>query len=103
LMCVMLVAAVPIAAGVTIHKGKTSQPTNLFDTTVLHGIVLFKRVVDGGKNIRFFAIRIQYVTVSADGDHRTGVIKLRPIVIPDSMRGYYRNFFLVAVFHGTVD
>lgn len=103
LMCIMLVAAVPIAAGAVIPKDQQSQPTNLFDTTIIHGIVLFKRVTDGGKNIRFFALRVQYWTISLDGDHRSGVIKLRPIIIPDSMKGYYRNFYIVAVFHGRID
>jgi len=103
LMCMMLVAAVPIAAGAVLPKSQTSQPTNLFDTTILHGIVLFKRVADGGITLRFFALRVQYITISADGDHRTGVIKLRPILIPNSMKGYYRNLYIVAVFHGSID
>ena len=76
MMCMMLVAAVPLTAGAIIPKNQTSQPVNLFDTTIVHGIVLFKRVADGGKNLRFFALRIEYLTISAHGDHKSGVIKL---------------------------
>lgn len=103
LMCIVLVAAVPIAAGAIIPKDQTSQPANLFDVTTIRGIVLFKRTVDGGKDLRFFALRLHYSTISLNGDHRSGVMKLRPILIPNSMKGFYTRFYIFATFHGSID
>lgn len=101
-MCMMLLAAVPIAAGMTINNSK-EEPANIFDFTTIHGFVVLKRSVDGGRNLRFFAIRIHYTTVSLNGDHRSGVLKLRPLMIPNSMKGYFGQFYIFASFMGSID
>jgi hypothetical protein len=96
---IMLLATVPLAAGMTLPK---SEPANLFDTTVLRGFVLFKRVVDGGKHIRFLALRVHYTTVSLNGEHSQGVLKIRPMSIPTSLKGFQSKFYMFVQFRGSV-
>jgi len=102
LSCMMLLAAVPIAAGMTINTDPKVDPANIFDHTYVRGFVVLKRSVDGGKNLRFFALRIHYTTVSLNGEHKSGVMKLRPMIIPNSLKGYYGNFYIFASFWGSI-
>jgi len=100
-MCMLLLAAIPVAAGMTIPKEEKAQTTGILDFTILRGLVLFKRVTDNGKTLRCFAIRVHYTTFGLDG-FKTGVLKLRPISIPNSLRGMYVRFYIFSVFHGSV-
>lgn len=100
-MCTLLLAAIPMAAGMAIPKQEKQEPTGLLDMTILRGFVLFKRVTDNGKTLRCFAIRVHYTTFGLGGLD-TGVLKLRPIAIPNSLRGMYVRFYLFSIFHGSV-
>jgi hypothetical protein len=100
-MCTLLLAAIPMAAGITIPKDDKSQPSNLLDVTILRGIVLFKRATDNGKTLQFFALRVHYTTIGISG-FKSGVLKLRPLSIPNSLRGMYIRFYIFAIFHGDV-
>ena len=101
LMCTLLLAAIPMAAGMAIPKEQKSQTTSILDFTILRGIVLFKRVTDNGKTLQFFALRVHYTTIGIGG-FKSGVLKLRPLAIPNSLRGMYIRFYIFAIFHGTV-
>jgi hypothetical protein len=100
-MCTLLLAAIPMAAGITIPKDDKSQPSNLLDVTILRGIVLFKRTTDNGRTLQFFAIRVHYTTIGIGG-FKSGVLRLRPMAIPNSLRGMYVRFYIFSIFHGDV-
>ena len=101
LMCFVLLAAIPLAAGITIPKEQKSQPSGALDVTILRGFVLFKRPVDGGRSLRFFALRVHYTTIGISG-YKTGVLKFKSLIIPNSMRGMYIRLYIFAIFHGDV-
>jgi hypothetical protein len=101
-MCTLLLAAIPMAAGMAIPKENKTQTTGLLDITILRGIVLFKHVTDNGKTLRFFAVRVHYMTMGPLTGFKTGVLKLRPVAIPNSIRGMFVRFYIFSVFHGDV-
>ena len=101
LMCTLLLAAIPVAAGMTIPKQEKAQTTGILDFTILRGIVLFKRVTDNGKTLQFFAVRVHYTTFGLSG-FKTGVLKLRPVAVPNSLRGMFARFYIFSMFHGSV-
>ena len=101
-MCALLLAAIPVAAGMSIPKEDKKQTSGLLDFTILRGIVLFKRVTDNGKTLRCFAVRVHYMTIGPLSGFKTGVLKLRPIAIPNSIRGMFVRFYIFSIFHGDV-
>jgi hypothetical protein len=100
-MCTLLLAAIPMAAGAAVPKNDKAQTTGLLDVTILRGFVLFKRVIDNGKTIACFAIRVHYTTIGLLGID-TGVLKLRPLSLPNSLRGMFTHFYIFSIFHGSI-
>ncbi len=100
-MCALLLATIPIAAGMTIPQQEKSKTSSILDVTILRGTVLFKRVTHSGQTLQFFAVRVHYTTIGISGYHH-GVIKLRPISIPYSLRGMFTRFFIFCMFHGSI-
>ena len=99
-MCLVLLAAIPVAAGITIPKEKPDT-SGILDMTIIRGFVLFKRTTDNGRTLRFFALRVHYTTIGLGG-FKSGVLKFRPMFIPNSLRGMYARFYIFAIFHGDV-
>jgi hypothetical protein len=102
LICMMLLAVVPIAAGIELNKEPQKDPAGLFDRTTVRGLVLFKRTAQGGDTIKFFALRLHYRTISLNGERESGIIMFQPVSIPNTMTGYYGHFFIMASFRGTL-
>ena len=100
-MCTLLLAAIPMAAGMASPKQDKTKTTGLLDVTILRGFVLFKRVIDNGKTLACFAVRVHYTTIGISGLH-TGVLKLRPLLLPNSLRGMFTHFYIFSIFHGDV-
>jgi hypothetical protein len=105
LVCLMMLATIlPITAmAQDTSSGPKSSDGGLFEKTTIRGIVLFKRTADKGDSVRFFAIRLHYSTIKITGERENGVIKLQPIVIPNSLNGFYGKFFVMASFRGSLN
>jgi len=101
MMCLVLLAAIPMAAGMATPNNQKLQSSNILDVTFLRGFVLFKRVADGGQTLLFFAIRIHYTTIGISG-YKSGVLKMRPMQIPNSIRGIYLRLYMFCMFHGDI-
>ncbi len=101
-ICVMILATI-VPIGVLASCSATYKNSGgLIDHTTVRGIVMFRRMSDGGKNIHFFAIRMHYLTVWLSGERESGLIKLEPIVVPNDLNGVYRSFYIFASFPGSL-
>ena len=99
LVCMMLLAMIPIAAGIDVCPEKDT--TGPLDRSVVRGIVLFPRPSANGKNIVFFAIRLHYTTVNL-GETQSGVLRLQRVVIPRDVNGFVGKFYIFASFKGSL-
>jgi len=105
LMATILLAMIPVVAGVTTTPTEpTPEPTTgLFDKTTIRGVVLFPRLTAGGQNIRFFALRLHYRTMSLNGEHYSGVVFLQPISIPNDFSGFMGKAYIFVTFKGSLN
>jgi len=104
LMATILLAVVPVVAGVsTTPTEPTPEPTGLFDKTTIRGVVLFPRLTAGGQNIRFFALRLHYRTISLNGEHYSGVVFMQPIQIPNDFSGFMGKAYIFVNFRGSLN
>ena len=55
-----------------------------------------------GRTAHLFAIRLHFVTVTADGQHQSGVILLKKVDIPARTLGFHGRFYIYASFIGTI-
>jgi hypothetical protein len=102
LVCVMVLAMMPMAAGLGVEKeSSVTGPTQYLDKTLIRGIVLFPRSSIGG-DFKFFAVRLHYTTISLGGI-KCGTILLRSITLPDIPTGFVGNFYLMGSFRGNLD
>ncbi len=103
-ICVMMLATIlPITAmAKQVASDPKADPAGLFDKTIIRGIVLFKRTTDGGSSVRFFAMRLHYLTISLSGERVSGIIKFQPITIPNTLSGFYGKFYIIASFRGNL-
>jgi hypothetical protein len=101
LVCMMLLALIPMAAGMTCETSQ-SESTGLLDKTTIRGIVLFPRLKDGGKTVTFLAVRLHYRTTNL-GETRTGVLRVAHVEIPNNFNGYMGKFYIFGTFRGALD
>ena len=110
LVCMMLMAMIPAAAGLNCDIQETEtkkiisvdpETEGLLDRTTFRGIVLFQRGTRGG-NYKFFAIRLHYTTITLGGV-KTGNILMKSITLPDVPNGYHGNFYIMGTFRGNFD
>ncbi len=55
-----------------------------------------------GRQAHLFAIRLHFITVTADGQHNSGVILLKKVDIPARTLGFHGRFYIYASFIGTI-
>ena len=110
LVCMMLMAMIPVAAGLNCDTETTEtkficnnepEPESILDNTVIRGVILFPRSIFGG-DFRFFAVRIHYTTIYLGGV-KTGTIILRSITLPNIPNGFIGNFYIMGLFRGNLD
>ncbi len=102
LVCMMMLATIPIAAGLNSEVGYECGTTGIFDKTIIRGIVLFPKVSQDGKTINFLALRLSFRTIEPDGI-TYGVVKLHRFQIPNNFKGYLGNFYIFGSFRGSLD
>ena len=96
----ILIMSTPLISA-TIIETETRDTTGIFDRSIIRGVVLFPRISDGGQSIRFFAVRLHYRTMNLLGT-TSGVIRLRPIEIPNNLIGYIGSAYIIGYFKGSV-
>lgn len=95
-----LILTTPLISA-TSTQVETKETTGIFDRTIIRGVVLFPRISDGGQSIRFFALRIHYRTINLLGT-TAGVIRLRPVEIPNNLVGYLGSAYVFGYFRGAI-
>ena len=73
--CIMILITIPIVQGLNIKNIPDYQIPDVLTRTAIRGIVLFPRISSDGKTINFFAIRMNYRTISLEGINY-GIVKL---------------------------
>jgi len=102
LVCMMMLAMIPLAAGLDVEKQLPEKDTTGgLDKTLIRGIVLFPRSSMGG-DFKFFAVRVHYTTISLGGI-KSGTILLQRISLPEIPTGIVGNFYLMGSFRGNLD
>ena len=102
LVCMMMLATIPIAAGLNSEVGYECGTTGIFDKTIIRGIVLFPKVSQDGKTINFLALRLSFRTIYLDGITH-GIVKFQCIQIPSNFKGYFGKFYIIGTFRGSLD
>ena len=101
LICMMLLATIPIAAGLDDEIESRGKITGIFDRTMIRGIVLFPSRSQDGKTINFFAIRLTFKTINFEG-LTWRVIKLQRVQIPSNFKGYLGRYYIHGLFRGSL-
>jgi len=100
LVCLMFFTMIPAVAGIAFES--ETEETGLFDRTTLRGVGLFFRFADGGKTIRFMALRMHYRTTYLGGT-KSGLLRAQRLEIPNNFNGYIGKFFIWGSFKGSLD
>lgn len=99
-ICMLLLALIPLAAGIDITPDADKARVG---HTTLYGLIMLRRVADGGHAIKFFALRVHYRTVGFLGEHETGVVMFQQLTIPETFSGFIGKHFVMSSFRGTID
>lgn len=97
----MLVTILPINALATTADAAKACSLELSRSTV-RGFAIRLGSDSTGRTARLFAIRLHFITVTADGQHQSGVILLKKIDIPARTLGFHGRFYIYASFIGTI-
>jgi len=68
--------------------------------TTVRGFAL--RLGTDGRYAKLFAIRLHFITVTADGEHDRGSIWFKKVDIPARTLGFHGRFYIYASFLGTI-
>jgi len=102
LVCVMLMAVIPAAAGLQVDTEPQEETTGLLkQRIVMRGLVLNPHTTLGGK-FAFIGIRVHYTAIGIQGVQR-GVLHLQRIVLPDTPKGLITNGYMIVSFRGDID
>ena len=102
LVCMMLMAVIPTAAGLQLDTEPEEETTGLLkQRIILRGLVLNPHTTIGGK-FAFLGIRVHYTAVGIQGIRR-GILHLQRIVLPDTPNGFITNGYMIVSFRGDID
>jgi hypothetical protein len=104
IVCGMMLATIlPISALTTSSTADVSQACSLqIGRSTVRGFAVRLGQDSKGRTSHLFAIRLHFVTVTADGQHDSGVIHLKKIDIPARTLGFHGRFYIYASFIGTI-
>jgi hypothetical protein len=99
----MLVTILPISALATTRASETAQACSMeLGRSTVRGFAIRLGHDSTGRYARLFAIRLHFITVTADGQHDSGVILLKQVDIPARTLGFHGRFYVYASFIGTI-
>jgi hypothetical protein len=100
-VCVLMLAMIPLAAGMTVDSEPDNPETTAIGRTIIRGFVLNYR--PSGIGHKFFALRIHYTEITGL-TRTTGIITMKPVSVgreanigfnycgPTGMFGYMFGF-----------
>lgn len=80
ILCMMMLATIPLAAGMTISSENTTETTDLLGWTIIRGLAFNLKKV--GNDLIFKAVRIHY-TQFTGSEMSMGVMRLQQIKVSD--------------------
>jgi hypothetical protein len=95
----MLATILPLNTLATTADAAKTCSMELGRTTV-RGFAI--RIGSDGRFAKLFAIRLHFVTVTADGQHNIGAIWFKKVDIPARTLGFHGRFYIYASFIGTI-
>jgi len=110
LVCIMLMAVIPTAAGMNCdtktkaiaNDGPDSETEGLLkDKIILRGIVFNPHTTFGGK-FAFFSFRVHYTAIGIQGI-RTGTLLMRRVTLPDDPNGFIGNMYMFCTLRARLD
>ena len=107
-VCMLMLATIPLAAGMTVDDTPDDPETTDLGRTILRGFVLNYR--NSGFGNKFFALRVHYIEITGT-ERTTGVITFRPCDVgKELLLGYRRDgpvgmlgYMFGATFRGGID
>jgi len=100
LLCMLMVAVVPVATGMQCGPETDDVSAGLFSRTVVRGFILGSRTE--GMVTSFFALSVYYTTYSLFGEEESGVLVLQTVRFIGKFTGHMGRFYVSGTFHGTV-
>jgi hypothetical protein len=97
----MLVTILPINALTTTADAAQACSLELGRSTI-RGFAIRLGTDSTGRHARLFAIRLHFITVTADGQHNSGVILFKKVDIPARTLGFHGRYYIYASFIGTI-
>ena len=102
LVCMMLMAVIPAAAGLNVNTEPDTGTTGLVkERIIMRGIILNPHTTRGG-DFAFYGLRVHYMSVGPQGI-KSGVVHLQRITLAASPNGLITNGFLLITFRGRID
>ena len=98
LLCMLMVAAIPVAAGMQCDTG-TEEPLGPFSKTTVRGFILGSST--DGWSTSFFALRVKYTTTNLFGEQESDVLILQRVTFTGKLIGHLGKFYISGIFHGT--
>jgi hypothetical protein len=99
----ILATVLPISALAATSSADAAQACSLeLGRTTVRGLALRLGTDATGRTARLFAIRLHFITVTADGQHNSGVILLKKVDIPARTLGFHGRYYIYASFIGTI-
>jgi hypothetical protein len=104
IVCGMMLATIlPISAVATTCTSDTAQACSMeLGRSTVRGFAIRLGHDSTGRYAHLFAIRLHFVTVTADGQHDSGVILLKQVDIPARTLGFHGRYYIYASFIGTI-
>ena len=99
LLCLIMLAAIPTAAGMQ-SDAESEDSLGLFGRTTVRGFILGSRTE--GRITSFFALRVVYTTSSLFGEDESGVVMFRRVTFMGDFTGYLGQFCVNGMFRGTI-
>lgn len=102
LVCMMLMAVIPAAAGMNCNTEPDAETEGLVkERIILRGLIINPHTTLGGKFV-FLGIRVHYTAIGMQGIRR-GVLHMQRITLPDTPNGLITNGYMLASYRGHID
>ncbi|MFH1101079.1 MAG: hypothetical protein V1726_03480 [Methanobacteriota archaeon] len=99
MLCLLMLVAIPVAAGVQ-STTSPDESDGLFTRTVVRGVILGSRT--DGRTTTFFALAVHYTTYKLIGEPETGMIILKRVTFNGNFIGHLGKFTISGNFRGAI-
>ena len=98
MLCLLMLMAIPIAAGIQTTTTKDSSD-GMFGRTYIRGIILGHRTE--GRTTTFFALYVHYTHYKLLGEPESGFVILKPVSFNGKFMGHMGLFYISGTFYGS--